>query len=94
MPRCDNALAYRLAQRGFELRNPAKSIRIHHHHASAVRTFAAANKFAPPPWLHLEATDLHERGRTRVLRKWFSPKWQYYRLRLWWGRIRSRSTGA
>lgn len=83
LQRNDNALAYRIWKMGLDLRNPAKTIRVHHLHASAVRTFAATKNFVPPPWLHIEATELHERGQTRLLPKTFSPKWQLRRLRAW-----------
>jgi len=80
-PRNDNALAYRLSRGGYDLHNPAKTIRIHHFHASNVRPFASKKYRIPPPWLHLEATEIHERGQTWLIRKTFNLKWQFRRLR-------------
>jgi len=79
-PRNDNALAYLLCRCGYDLRNPAKTIHIHHHHASGVRPFGFKKFRVPPPWLHLEATTIHERGQTRLVRKTFNLKWQFRRL--------------
>lgn len=93
-PRNDNALAYRLSKLGFDLRNPAKSIRIHHRHASAVRSYASTKFRIPPPWLHLEATEIHERGATKLTRKTFSLKWQLHRLRAGLRQTGRRLTGV
>jgi hypothetical protein len=76
----DNALAYLLCRGGYDLRNPAKTIHIHHLHASGVRPFTAKKHRIPPPWLHVEPTELHERGQTWPLRKTFSLKWHLRRL--------------
>jgi hypothetical protein len=54
--------------------------RWHHFHASNVRPFAARKYRIPPPWLHLEATAIHERGQTRLIRRTFNLKWQFRRL--------------
>lgn len=94
LPRNDNALAYRLWKLGFDLRNPAKTIRIHHLHASAVRSYGSTKFCIPPPWLHLEATEIHERGQTKILRKTFSPKWQFRRLRAGIRQAACRLTGV
>jgi hypothetical protein len=80
-PRNDNALAYLLCRCGYDLHNPAKTIHIHHLHASGVRPFTAKKYRIPPPWMHVEATELHERGQTWLLRKTFSLKWYFRRLR-------------
>jgi len=73
-PRCDNGLAYRLWRLGFDLRNPAKSIHIHHLHASSVRNYDSKKYRVPRPWLHLEPTALDVRGRMTLLHKKFSSK--------------------
>jgi hypothetical protein len=80
VPRNDNALAYRIWQEGFDLRNPAKTIRIHHLHDSGVRPLLAKKEFIPPPWLHVAAAEIHERGQIHILRKRFNLKWQFRRL--------------
>jgi hypothetical protein len=76
---CDNALAYLLTRSGYDVRNPAKTICIHHLHASQLRPFKAKRFRIPPPWMHVEPTELHERGRTWMLLKKYSLKW-------WWRR--------
>lgn len=83
VPRNDNALAYLLWRHGFDLRNPGKSIHIHHLHSSGVRPAIAKTKkyFIPPPWLHMDATEIHERGQIYLLRKTWNLKWQFRRLR-------------
>ncbi|MFO1475368.1 MAG: hypothetical protein U1F98_01795 [Verrucomicrobiota bacterium] len=78
---CDNALAYLLTRRGYEVRNPAKSIRIHHRHASRVRPFTARKYRVPPPWMHVEPTDIDHAGeRTLVpvngLKWWWRIQWR------------------
>lgn len=78
--RCDNALAYRLWQLGFELRNPAKSIRIHHVHTSDIRPSNYNQIRIPPPWLHIEPAGLDEPGSLTLIRKTFSLKWLLVRL--------------
>ena len=80
-PRTENALAYRLWRLGYDLRNPAKSIHSHHHHASQVRNphFVAAR--IPPPWLHLEPLEIHGQPRYKILRKTFNPKWAFVKLK-------------
>jgi hypothetical protein len=80
-PRNDNALAYRLWRLNFDLRNPAKTIRLHHLHASGIRPYASGKYRIPPPWMHLEPTEIHERGQTRLIRKTFNLKWPFRRLR-------------
>ena len=90
LPRNDNALAYQLSKLGYDLRNPAKTIRIHHRHASAMRPYAAAKFFIPPPWLHIDPTTIHERGRVKIFRKTFHPKWQFLKLLAWFNSSHQR----
>lgn len=80
-PRNDNALAYRICRCGYDLRNPAKTIQIHHLHASGIRPLAGKKYRIPPPWMHVEATELHERGQTWLIRKPFNLKWPFRHLR-------------
>ena len=73
-PRCDNALAYRFWKHGYDFSNPAKSIHIHHLHASGLRNYDSKKHRIPRPWLHVEPTALGVRGRMSLLRNKFGSK--------------------
>ena len=48
MPACENRLAYEAAAAGIAVVNPALSIRLRHHHASAVRTWSDRDTYGGP----------------------------------------------
>lgn len=48
MPSCENRLAYEAAAAGISVANPALSIRLHHHHASAVRSWRDRDAYRGP----------------------------------------------
>ena len=66
-PSCDNALAYRFWKHGYDCSNPARSIHIHHLHASGLRNYNSENHRVPRPWLHLAPTVLGVRGRMNLI---------------------------
>jgi len=48
LPACENRLAYEAAAAGIAVADPALSVRIRHHHASAVRTWKLADGYRGP----------------------------------------------
>ena len=75
----DNALAYRLWKVGYDLRNPATDIHIHHLHASQVRRPQYNTVRIAPPWLEVECGTLDYRPRLKFIRKTFNLNWVFRR---------------
>jgi len=72
-PGCDNRLAAEAQRAGYVVRNPAKSIRVLHRHASAVRHWpatearlASCSGRVPPPYLNVFPATLDETPRYSV----------------------------
>ncbi len=55
---CDGAIADRLYNSGYSLKNPNKTIKVYHHHKTAFRT----NQFpqAPKPWYQIQTSGLQK----------------------------------
>ena len=66
MPRCDNALAYRIWRQGYNLQNPALTIRSHHIHPSKLRVYHRFKDRVTRPWMHIEPTELGKPGAMRL----------------------------
>ena len=66
MPRCDNAIAHRIWRQGYNLQNPALSIRSHHIHTSQLRVYHHTKDRVARPWLHIEPTVLGQPGGMRM----------------------------
>ena len=47
-PGCDNAIAYKLEQAGYNVLNPSKDIKTYHLHLSGIRNYTAADRVPPP----------------------------------------------
>ena len=75
----DNALAYRLWKVGYDLRNPATDIHIHHLHASQVRRPQYNTVRIAPPWLDVESGSLDYKPRMKFIRKTFNLNWVFRR---------------
>jgi hypothetical protein len=88
--RCDNRLAYELANAGFKVLNPSMSLRTHHLHAGPRRSYSAQEHtdFIPPPYGYLWPHNLWSLRRTRAYnsshpsaaldwsfdRRWWAPR--------------------
>jgi hypothetical protein len=95
VPRCDNRLAYDLANAGYEVQNPSFSLRSHHLHKGARNSYEEKEHtdFIPPPYGYLWPHNLFHLPRTlaynyshpstslgwRVDKRWWAP-----RLKLHW----------
>lgn len=79
-PRNDNALAYRLRQAGYDVRNPALDIHIHHLHDSDIRRPTYNHVRIPPPWLHVEPGNIEHIPKFKMLSKRFNVKWWVRKL--------------
>ncbi len=71
----DSALAYRLWRAGYDLRNPATDIHIHHVHDSQVRRPQYNTVRIAPPWLNIEPGTLAYKPRFKFIRKTFNLNW-------------------
>lgn len=66
VPRCDNRILYQLKQAGYEIINPAFSIRAYHLHAGQRQEYSNANlgNFVDPPYAYLWPHNLWSLPRT------------------------------
>lgn len=66
VPRCDNRLAYELANAGFKVLNPSRSIRTNHLHGGPGRSYKAHehSDLIPPPYGYLWPHNLWSLRRT------------------------------
>jgi hypothetical protein len=66
VPRCDNRFLYELKQAGYEIINPAFSIRAYHLHAGQRGEYQTQQHFVDPPYAYLWPHNLWSLPRTLV----------------------------
>lgn len=91
VPRCDNRIAWELQKAGYEVNNPAFSIRSYHLHAGARDAYPAHQPdFIEPPYVYVWPHNLWSPGRTlmhNLLHPAYRAGWRVDR-RLWSRRLK------